>query len=1243
MRPVLLELAGFGSFREPTTVDFRAAEYFALVGPTGSGKSTVIDAMTFALYGSVPRWDNARTVALALAPTIARGTVRFVFDVAAPRPGEVGRRERYVVARELRRAASGGVSVRTARLERLRDPEGTGTVDEETEPVADGAAATTKAVEELLGLPFGDFTTCVVLPQGEFAEFLHTEPRKRQETLVRLLGLGVYDVIAKEANLEARSQEQRAQVLSEQLGGYDDDTAAAEQAAAERVAELTALRSRVESAVPLLTAATGELAEVEASLTRLAAERSRLAGLTAPEGLDGLAAQRRSAEEAVNSARSGLEAAEAADTAAREAVAAAPARGPLEAARRHHAERREIAAELPGARERHTKARDADAAAGADATAARTASDEARGALGVAAAALAEAREAGSRIAAERDAFRAVVGPAGLDALDDRRSAATTAAERAAAALTAAERRDAAARAALAGAPDRAPLEQARRDHRDLVDARAAHTAARAAADTAEQALAAARGDAAAVAEHLDHARERRAASLRADLAAALRPGLVAGEECPVCAQAVAVLPEPLPDGDLAAADTALAAAEATHDDARRAEARASAEHAKALAEAGAATAAVERLTTALAAVVLPDVLAWAAAPDAVEDGAAEPARVTGPAARVIASLAQNRPESVTSCTEMTITGAGEAARSAEGAIPSAETIEAALAHLDGLAGEARAADEALRKARAERDRATAEVEAARAEAAAAATALRAARDPLVSLGAPAADDADPVAGWAALVTWATAQADARDAALPAARDRYAAVLRDHQAAEQAVQTAERVAEQRRREETAAARAEQEASGLVTHLEERDRALVAALRDAPGDDDAAAALERLAALEAAVRVADAALRSARVAVRSAEGAAAAVERETAAAWAELRAARDPLVALEAPAVGGEDLVAAWAELVAWAAAAADVRAAGIRDAETSRAATSARRTGTARRLVDDLATHGIAPEVPAALDRAAIDRVTADLAAAGPAADRADARVVRVDPAGADSARGDTVAGDAVAGTRAEGDPVAIAAVVADPGGAATAAATAVERARGAHARIVERRAAAAGLAADRDAAVAAQQVAKMLGNLLRSDGFPRWLVASALDSLVADASVSLAELSGGQFELTHDNGEFLVVDHADADARRPVKTLSGGETFQASLALALALSAQMSGLAAHGAARLESIFLDEGFGTLDEANLQTVASTLEALATRGDRVVGVITHVPALAERVPVRFAVRRDQRSSSITREGP
>ena len=159
------------------------------------------------------------------------------------------------------------------------------------------------------------------------------------------------------------------------------------------------------------------------------------------------------------------------------------------------------------------------------------------------------------------------------------------------------------------------------------------------------------------------------------------------------------------------------------------------------------------------------------------------------------------------------------------------------------------------------------------------------------------------------------------------------------------------------------------------------------------------------------------------------------------------------------------------------------------------------------------------------------------------------------------------------------------------------AVATALAHAEAVRDRLAERRAEAAGKrAAQADGGGGASRSRGCSAGCCGPTEFPRWLVASALDTLVADASAGLAELSGGQFELTHDEGEFLVVDHADADARRPVKTLSGGETFQASLALALALSAQMSTLAAEGAARLDSIFLDEGFGTLDEANLDVVA-----------------------------------------------
>jgi exonuclease SbcC len=202
-------------------------------------------------------------------------------------------------------------------------------------------------------------------------------------------------------------------------------------------------------------------------------------------------------------------------------------------------------------------------------------------------------------------------------------------------------------------------------------------------------------------------------------------------------------------------------------------------------------------------------------------------------------------------------------------------------------------------------------------------------------------------------------------------------------------------------------------------------------------------------------------------------------------------------------------------------------------------------------------------------------------------------------------------------------------------------AAVAVEQARAAHARIVERREQAAALLAARAEADHDAQVAHALALHLRANNFERWLLAEALDALVDGASAILRELSGGQYQLDHDKGEFFVIDHHDAALRRPVRTLSGGETFQASLALALALADQLAGLSTK-AASLESIMLDEGFGTLDAATLDVVAATLENLAARGDRMVGVVTHVAALADRIAVRFDVHKDARTAHVDRVG-
>jgi len=86
-------------------------------------------------------------------------------------------------------------------------------------------------------------------------------------------------------------------------------------------------------------------------------------------------------------------------------------------------------------------------------------------------------------------------------------------------------------------------------------------------------------------------------------------------------------------------------------------------------------------------------------------------------------------------------------------------------------------------------------------------------------------------------------------------------------------------------------------------------------------------------------------------------------------------------------------------------------------------------------------------------------------------------------------------------------------------------------------------------------------------------------------------------------------------------------------------LSLALTLADHLAALAADAEPRLESIFLDEGFGTLDPEALDTVAAAIEELGSRG-RTVGLVTHVRDLAERLPIRFEVRRGPAGSTVER---
>ncbi|MGB2570772.1 AAA family ATPase [Micromonospora citrea] len=823
MRPMRLDMAGFTVFRDETTVDFTDADFFALVGPTGSGKSTVLDAICFALYGTVPRWGGTRGLANALAPSATEARVRLVFESAG---------DRYVATRVVRRDGRGNVKTANAGLQLM--PPGfdvtkldTGLSPEDLgEVVAGTPAEMEQAVLEAVGLPYEQFTSCVVLPQGQFADFLHAKPATRQQILVNLLGLGVYEDVQKRATERAGQAEAKLEAVDRMLAGLtdvDDATLAAATAQVERMRELS---GAVAAAVPERERARATAREATAALAALDADLAGLAGVRAPDGVAEVA-------RAVATARAAAE---------------------------------EAAAAVALAEEREEKLRGELAAAGDEST------------LRL----LLRAHGDRERLAGEAETVRAAVGAAQAEH------------EAAVAALAAA--REAAARA-------EADLEAAFRAH--------------------EEAKA-------------------------TDQAVALRAHLSDGATCPVCEQTVALVPA-VPAGSAVAAATA----------------------------------------------------------------------------------------------------AGKAARAA-------------------------------------------------------------------------------TKGAQALV-------QERDAA---ARDLERVLVH------------------------ARARADQ-LSGRLSELDGQlaGAAAPAALR---------AALDEHARLRRALDEAAAAVRAGRDAARRARGARDTAEDRLRAAWRGFDTARDGLARFGPPAADRDDVAGAWATLVGWAGEQVRQRHAERVGLAASVAEAEAAATAVEERIAGLLATAGLPPD----------------------------------------------------------DDPV-------------RAVAVASERAEAERRRLQERREQAGELREQRAEHERRARTARALAGHLRANNFERWLLAEALDLLVDGASRILRELSQGQYDLVHDKGEFFVVDHHDAGLRRAVRTLSGGETFQASLALALALSEQLAGMSTT-AASLESIVLDEGFGTLDAATLDTVAATLESLAARGDRMVGVVTHVPALAERIPVRYEVRKDARTARVERTG-
>lgn len=286
MRPLRLELEGFTAFRQTTCLDLSDLDLFAITGPTGAGKSSLIDAVCYALYGRVPR------VTTEVAACISQGLdrMRVALEFMA---GE----ERFRVFRETRRKGSPNV-----RLDRWQE--------DEWRAVADRAHDVTAEVTRIVGLDYDGFTRSVLLPQGQFQEFLAGAADKRRAVLRSLLRLEVYDRMRARAGATAAELKTRLDERERTLADLADATPESltrmegvlEEKRRTRVrlqAEVQTLAAGLELAQALgrererLCAAETESAAAEESLhtTRGLVEEGDAALTTAREDLDALQAR----------------------------------------------------------------------------------------------------------------------------------------------------------------------------------------------------------------------------------------------------------------------------------------------------------------------------------------------------------------------------------------------------------------------------------------------------------------------------------------------------------------------------------------------------------------------------------------------------------------------------------------------------------------------------------------------------------------------------------------------------------------------------------------------------------------------------------------------------------------------------------------------------------------------------------------------------------------------------------------
>ncbi|MDO7905466.1 AAA family ATPase [Paenibacillus sp. JX-17] len=260
MKPILLKIAGLQSYREAQEIHFEKLTetgLFGIFGPTGSGKSTILDAITLAMYGKVERAVNGTQGIMNHSEDSL--AVAFTFELMSAN-GPL----RYRVERRFKRNNEISVSNTVSRFIEIT-PDG-------DQVLADKLADVTRCVEERIGLKMDDFTRAVVLPQGKFAEFLSLKGTERRQMLQRLFHLERYgDQLGIKLSRRVKETDGALKALeAEQQGLGQADASSVEEA---KTAVETAVRL-AEEARALLDAASRE-AEALSKQRELQQEQTR--------------------------------------------------------------------------------------------------------------------------------------------------------------------------------------------------------------------------------------------------------------------------------------------------------------------------------------------------------------------------------------------------------------------------------------------------------------------------------------------------------------------------------------------------------------------------------------------------------------------------------------------------------------------------------------------------------------------------------------------------------------------------------------------------------------------------------------------------------------------------------------------------------------------------------------------------------------------------------------------------------